>query len=137
MPTDACPGRGVLQGEVSGNERGRWSDLRPAPPHQRPIDGVARRERRARGRSLVEGDFNNDGRSHGLWYNASRGPLVVRLVNRAWMSGGVSPGSAASPWLVQGLSADCLRLTATQCVEQTNDQRTAANKRLRAEGSNS
>jgi len=25
---------GVLQGKVSGNERGRRSDLRPAPPHQ-------------------------------------------------------------------------------------------------------
>jgi len=41
-----------------------------------------------------------------LWYNTGSGQLVVWLINSATVIGGGSPGSAASPWQIQGMNAD-------------------------------
>jgi hypothetical protein len=41
-----------------------------------------------------------------LWYNSSSGQLVEWFLNGTVVIGGGSPGSAASPWQIQGMNAD-------------------------------
>jgi hypothetical protein len=41
-----------------------------------------------------------------LWYNTSTGQVVFWFLNGATVIGGGSPGSAMSPWQIQGLNAD-------------------------------
>jgi hypothetical protein len=41
-----------------------------------------------------------------LWSSTASGQLVIWLMNGTNVTGGGSPGSAVSPWQVQGLNAD-------------------------------
>jgi hypothetical protein len=53
------------------------------------------------------GDYNGDGKSDILWYNAATGAIATWLLNGATVSGAVSIGSLPpSSWMILSANSD-------------------------------
>jgi FG-GAP repeat len=61
----------------------------------------------APGWAIVEtGDFNSDGKSDILWFNAGSGAVGAWLMNGATIKSPVGIGSLPSSWMIVNANAD-------------------------------